>query len=275
MMDDLTGLDSQAISDINIIARFLAVRNVNNLTREELHKHFAMEQADMLILLGNSLVHTWEEAAKAFLHGIAKAFMIVGGIGHSTDSLRHTVARHAAYRDIDVKDRPEADIIKDIVVKHWGIPEDRIIVENQSTNCGDNASKALDVLLGTNCLPESMILMQDPTMQLRTHASFLQAWSRVTNKTFINYASFIPCLVKKDHAIEFEGHDHLGQLWTLERFLSLMMGEIPRLLDHPDGYGPKGRGFIAHVDIPDDVQAAYGRLLPVLPEKLAPRRITG
>lgn len=37
---------------------------------------------------------------------------------------------------------------------------------------------------------------------------------------------------------------------------SLLWGEIPRLTDDADGYGPRGKNFIAHVDIPTEVRAA-------------------
>jgi hypothetical protein len=44
------------------------------------------------------------------------------------------------------------------------------------------------------------------------------------------------------------------------------MGEIPRLRDvAPSGYGPKGKGFIVHVDIPEAVENAYERLAAALP----------
>lgn len=38
------------------------------------------------------------------------------------------------------------------------------------------------------------------------------------------------------------------------------MGEIPRLQDDENGYGPKGKNFIAHVDIPETVQEACERV---------------
>ncbi|MEQ9744248.1 hypothetical protein ABRQ05_08045 [Pectobacterium actinidiae] len=34
-----------------------------------------------------------------------------------------------------------------------------------------------------------------------------------------------------------------------------------RLRNYTNGYGPKGAGFIGHVDIPDDVDAAWHRLV--------------
>ncbi|MGN1179681.1 MAG: hypothetical protein ACI4SD_00600 [Suilimivivens sp.] len=38
------------------------------------------------------------------------------------------------------------------------------------------------------------------------------------------------------------------------------MGEIPRLRDNEDGYGPKGKNYIAHVDIPVEVESAFEKL---------------
>ncbi len=34
------------------------------------------------------------------------------------------------------------------------------------------------------------------------------------------------------------------------RYLALLLGELPRLLDNAQGYGPNGKGFITHVDFP-------------------------
>ncbi|GAA0070988.1 hypothetical protein UT300003_25120 [Clostridium sardiniense] len=46
----------------------------------------------------------------------------------------------------------------------------------------------------------------------------------------------------------------------MNRYLSLIMGEIPRLLDNKEGYGPNGRGFIVHVEISKNVLKSYERL---------------
>ena len=46
----------------------------------------------------------------------------------------------------------------------------------------------------------------------------------------------------------------------MKRYVSLLLGEIQRLTDDENGYGPKGADFIAHVDIPEGVQAAYRQL---------------
>ena len=54
--------------------------------------------------------------------------------------------------------------------------------------------------------------------------------------------------------------------WPRDRWISLVMGEVPRLRDDEHGYGPLGRGFIAHVDLPDEVEFAHASLLGAHPE---------
>ena len=44
------------------------------------------------------------------------------------------------------------------------------------------------------------------------------------------------------------------------RYLALILGELPRLADNPQGYGPQGKGFIAHVDIPPYIAQAWQTL---------------
>jgi hypothetical protein len=57
-------------------------------------------------------------------------------------------------------------------------------------------------------------------------------------------------------------------VWDVDRFISLLLGEIPRLRDDPSGYGPKGKDFIDHVEIPAEVEAAWNRLSQRYPQLL-------
>ena len=57
-----------------------------------------------------------------------------------------------------------------------------------------------------------------------------------------------------------------------------MLGEISRLSDDDHGYGPRGAGFIVHVDLPDDVVVAAARLRaahPAAARDLTPRDAPG
>lgn len=46
----------------------------------------------------------------------------------------------------------------------------------------------------------------------------------------------------------------------MERYISLLLGEIPRLRDDENGYGPRGKDFIAHVEIPQGITNAFNEL---------------
>jgi hypothetical protein len=48
--------------------------------------------------------------------------------------------------------------------------------------------------------------------------------------------------------------------------VALLLGEVPRLRDDAEGYGPRGRGFQAHVDVPAEVEAAYAALVAAHPD---------
>ncbi len=96
-------------------------------------------------------------------------------------------------------------------------------------------------------------------MQLRTWASFRRVWEDRPEVRFINYPAFVPLLEARAGALAYQQPDVPG-LWKMERFLSLVLGEIPRLRDDAEGYGPHGRGYIVHMDIPDEARDAYFRL---------------
>ena len=52
-------------------------------------------------------------------------------------------------------------------------------------------------------------------------------------------------------------------MWDVDRYINLLMGEIPRLTDNEQGYGPNGKNFLAHVDIPNRVVTAFEDLKPI------------
>lgn len=74
----------------------------------------------------------------------------------------------------------------------------------------------------------------------------------------LNYAAYRAEVVWDGSALAYARPIH--GMWPMERYVELLLGEIPRLTDDAGGYGPRGKGFITHVDVPAPVQAAYARL---------------
>jgi hypothetical protein len=261
---------------LNCIVRFLAKRDLAELTAEELLARRGVRQVDRLILMGGITTPDFSEiVAEAYHRGLARGLMVVGGSGHSTDNLRNSVSAHPRYGAVSTSGRAEADILCDILVGFLGIERDRILVENGSTNCANNATFALEAARRSEAMPGSAIIVQDPMMQRRTHECFLRAW-RMEGTVFDCFAPAIPLLGVRDGLLAFADPCH-DRYYRMSSFLDLLMGEIPRLRDDERGYGygPSGQGFIGHVEIPEAVLGAFDCLMPRYGQHVRPRYAAG
>lgn len=262
------------VDDLNAVIRFLARRDLAELTEAALASCTQARQADLLILLGGiTTPAVAEQVAQAWRSGLARELMVVGGQGHSTQNLRDNIAAHQRYGFVATAGRTEADMLCDILTDHLGVPRERILIERASTNCGNNAALALDVVRAARRVPGLAIIVMDPIMQRRTGEAFRHHWQAEPTR-LVNYAPFIPALRVSAGERAFADPLH-ASYYRMESFLRLVMGEIPRLRDDEQGYGPRGRGYIGHVDIPDDVEQAFARLLLVFSEHVRPRLAFG
>ncbi|MEI7576370.1 MAG: YdcF family protein [Armatimonadota bacterium] len=229
-------LEPQTVDDLNLLARFLAAPEP------------LPERADLIVVLGSALPINATYGAQLFHQGVAQLLLISGGIGHSTPSLWANLEEEG----IEGEDRAEADIFQDLLVSRYQVPSEKILVESVSTNCGSNAIQSKRLLDQVDLHPQSLVLIQDPTMQLRSKASFQKSFPEAE---IFNAPPFVPAVTPS--GLENEG-------WSFDRFLELVLGEIPRLA----AYGPKGQGFIAEVDVPENVRATWIRLSNSFPEHI-------
>lgn len=237
--------------ELNTIGKYLAKRDICHLTKSELKNNFGIESADLLILFGGTIPYGCDVAAEAYKNGIAKKIMVVGGEGHTTEALRKEF--RLRYPEIKTEGRMEADIISDYLNLKYSIKD--CIIERNSTNCGNNVSYALDVVHENNLDIKHVIIIQDSTMQRRMDATFKKIWA-LEDAQIINFAPYIAEVIVKNEHLSFR-EKNLWGMWSIDHYITLLMGEIPRLCDNKDGYGPKGKNFIAHVDIPNEVLEAF------------------
>lgn len=243
--------ESNAIVDaLNRIGRFLAVRDVSTLTASALQERLGTSRADLIILFGACIPAGWEGVASAYRAGIASRLLVVGGVGHTTSKLWE--AMHHRYPDRCFDGIAEAEIIASYLQSEYDI--DDLLIEKRSTNCGNNVAFAQDVVREVGLRPSSVILVQDPTMQRRIAAGFERLWD-VSEATFVNFAGYEQSVSLRQDAVAFERPELWG-MWTLPHYVSLLLGEVERLTDKPTGYGPLGKDFIAHVDVPEEVLVA-------------------
>jgi len=252
--------DALALDDLNLIAAYLARRDFISLSPA------VVSPADVLVLCGSAVLAAIDVAATAFHDGLADRLLVTGGVGHSTAYLRQSVREDPRYGDVPTDARPESAIIAEILHTHHDVPDTAILTEAESTNCGENARLSVELLRLAPQKVRSILLIQDPTMQRRTHECFRRSLRDAPGVRVSSYAPFVPTVSDTAGGDDRNVHDADGRaVWSTRRFTDLILGEMRRLDDDEHGYGPRGAGFIDHVDIPGDVMGAYRRLAAALP----------
>jgi hypothetical protein len=159
-------MDSKVADNINTLAEFLGTRDIDELNQEELFKRHGIHQVDVMVLFGGSILEGGDVLVDAIKNSVAKKYIVVGGTGHTTETLRQRV--HLEYKDIETTDLSEAEIFQKYLKYVSGCKADYL--ETKSTNCGNNITYLLDLLEENNISFKSMILSQDASMQKRMAA---------------------------------------------------------------------------------------------------------
>ena len=179
----MVALSTQDMSDVNTLASFLAHSQIPSLQ--------SCTPVDVIVLCGNAILPIAETVFEALeaRPSLAKTLVICGGIGHSTQFLYEAVRSNKEYSDLtdQIDGLPEAAVFELILRRHYPRLGERIemgeinlIVEKQSQNCGANAIKTRQVLeLHAISTFQSCIVVQDPTMSLRTLAAFQHTYQDV------------------------------------------------------------------------------------------------
>ncbi|MCB6769108.1 YdcF family protein, partial [Phocaeicola vulgatus] len=69
------------------------------------------------------------------------------------------------------------------------MPDKAFLIESKSTNSGENAIFSLEILHSLDAVPEKVLLMNDPTLQRRTRATFEKVWQN-EQTVFVNAVPF-------------------------------------------------------------------------------------
>jgi hypothetical protein len=113
---------------------------------------------------------------------VAKHYVIVGGYGHTTEKLFAQVAQR--YPEVTPVES-EAELFSQVLQLKYNLSVDAL--ETKSTNCGNNIYELIS-LSGDHGWPcESVLLMQDATMQLRMHKTLSKVAPAVQ---VVDYATY-------------------------------------------------------------------------------------
>ncbi|MGH2436761.1 MAG: YdcF family protein [bacterium] len=192
----------------------------------QLNHHLA--NADAILVLCSHDKVVAERGAQLFLEGWAPLLIFAGGLGSITGRL---------WRE------PEADQFARIAVG-MGVPEERILTENRSTNTGENILFTKQLLAERQLDPRTFILVQKPYMERRSYATFRKLWPE---KELIVTSP----RVSLDQYLSRCSHETLSR----DDVIGIMVGDLQRIRLYP------GKGFQIHQDIPDEVWDAYEELV--------------
>lgn len=265
---------NELVDAINCLSRFLSHEEIrDDISLLQLINDSTSQAPHVIVLCASAILSVAENVLSACQKVSQTSQKIVlvlcGGFGHSTQLMHDAIAAHPRFHTLagQVNGFAEARMLEAVAREFYGInttesqtlpPGLSVLVEDKSTNCGSNASNSRQVLEkhGVHS-PQSIFIAQDPTMSRRTKATFEKVYAGEDQPRILSWPTFVPQVVSTQDATPFEYSSDASGLWDRERFLSLLVGEIPRLRDDAEGYGPKGRGYIGHVEIPDDVEVAW------------------
>jgi uncharacterized SAM-binding protein YcdF (DUF218 family) len=249
----------QIADDINVLSRYFAEDDFGGEALTSNH----LRSVGVIVLLGNQVVATLTHACTVAQIAPHAVLLFSGGVGHATKSLYENLCSTEyikAQRDFSAT-TPEADIYASLAQSAFDIPAHRIVVENRSTNCGENSRFSIRALKDAGLERKTVLLLQDPTIQRRS----MLTWQREAEAAGVgarphSHPTFVPRVESAlDGAICIHSA-HAKASWTLARLVGMLMGEIQRLRDDETGYGPRGRNYFDHVDIPAEVLDSYARL---------------
>jgi uncharacterized SAM-binding protein YcdF (DUF218 family) len=121
-----------------------------------------------------------------------------------------------------------------------GVPDEAIVIENASTNTGENVRFTQRVFAEKGFDPETFILVQKPYMERRTYATFRKIWPEKR-------------AIVTSPELDFD-HYPTEEI-TRERVIEIMVGDLQRIRSYP------ALGFQIEQEIPEDVWDAYERLV--------------
>ena len=184
--------------------------------------------ADAILVLCSHDERVAERGAQLFLDGWAPLLIFSGGRGAITERLW---------------DEPEAERFARIALD-MNVPRERILIEPNSTNTGENIRFTKQLLAEHGIDPQRFIVVQKPYMERRAYATLRKMWPEKDVVLTSPQVSFPEYLAHYAHN-SLSPADVVG----------IMVGDLQRIKLYPK------LGYQIEQEIPEDVWSAYEELV--------------
>lgn len=196
------------------------VFNAAHLLWDYHHMHHQIKRADCILALGSHDLRVAERAAELYLNGYAPLVIMSGGLGNFTK---------------EMWTESEADKFAR-VAKNMGVPENAILIENKSSNTGENIQFTQNLLKKKGIIIQHLILVQKPYMERRSYATIKKQWPEADVQVTSPHISF---------------ETYPTEEISLERVINIMVGDLQRIIEYPR------LGYQIYQNVPDKVMQAY------------------
>ncbi|GAB3959034.1 YdcF family protein [Spirosoma harenae] len=192
------------------------------------HLNHSLNKSDAILVLCSHDLRVAQRAAELFLNGWAHLLIFSGGLG--------VITKH-------MWSEPEADLFARIALE-MGVPAQQILIENRSSNTGENVLFTKQLLEERQLELERFIVVQKPYMERRSFATFKKVWPQKEVIVTSPQDSFDEYLSQ-----------YTNPALTPDDVISIMVGDLQRIQLYPQ------KGFQIPQFIPADVWAAYEALI--------------
>lgn len=183
-----------------------------------------LEKADAIIALGSHDLRVAERAAEIYLKGYAPVLVMSGGFGRLTDKLWTL---------------PEAEMFARRA-EELGVPREHMLIEDKSTNTGENIEFSKSLLKQKGISTDKLILVHKPYMGKRAYACFKKIWPE-------------PQLLVTSPQVSYE--EYANEYVSKEEMIHILVGDLQRIKEYP------ARGFVIPLEIPPQIWSAYEELV--------------
>lgn len=183
-----------------------------------------LEKADCIWALGSMDTRVAIRAAELWIEGWAPYIVFSGGYG--------------AYTKL-INKLPEAVVFAEIAI-NLGVDRNKIIIEDKSSNTGENVEFTKNLLNNKGLRVNKVILVQKPYNLRRSYTVVKKLWPEIE-------------IITTGQQIDFV--DYPNEKMTRDFVINLMVGDTQRIREYPK------RGWQIEQEIPNSVWQAFKELV--------------
>lgn len=191
------------------------------------HMNQKLEKSDIIMVLGSHDTRVADRWVELFNQWYSDKILFSGWVWRLTST------------DANFAWTTEAELFAKIAIDNW-IPKWNIIIENKSTNTGENIRFSYELV--KDLWIKSIILVQKPYMERRTFATFSK------QRPGVEVAFYVTSPL-----LSFD--EYCNEEVPMDKVINIMVWDLQRIIEYPNQW------FQIYQEVPWNVLEAYEKLI--------------